>query len=94
MENLVAHSIKTIGIVQNIGSISQKTRVLALNASIEAARAGIHGKGFNVVANEVGNLANLTSDAVNETGINIKIIQEEIMKSTEMVKERLLKKLF
>ena len=56
MENLVAHSIKTIGIVQNIGSISQKTRVLALNASIEAARAGIHGKGFNVVANEVGNL--------------------------------------
>lgn len=87
MENLVAHSIKTIGIVQNIGSISQKTRVLALNASIEAARAGIHGKGFNVVANEVGNLANLTSDAVNETGINIKIIQEEIMKSTEMVKE-------
>lgn len=87
METLVQHSIKTMAIVDTIGSISQKTRILALNASIEAARAGAHGKGFNVVANEVGKLANLTADAVNETGNNIKIIQEEIVKSTTMVKE-------
>ena len=87
MNTLVQHSIKTIAIVDTIGSISQKTRILSLNASIEAARAGFHGKGFNVVANEVGKLANLTADAVNETGNNIKLIQEEIMKSTTMVKE-------
>ena len=87
MDSLVKHSNKTIEIVHTIGSISQKTRVLALNASIEAARAGIHGKGFNVVATEVGKLANLTSDAVNETSSNIQLIQEEIMKSTRMVNE-------
>lgn len=87
MDILVQHSIETIAIVDTIGSISQKTRILSLNASIEAARAGLHGKGFNVVANEVGKLANLTADAVNETGNNIKLIQEEIMKSTAMVKE-------
>ena len=87
MDSLVKHSNKTIEIVYTIGSISQKTRVLALNASIEAARAGIHGKGFNVVATEVGKLANLTSDAVNETSSNIQLIQKEIMKSTNMVNE-------
>ena len=87
MDVLVQHSIKTIAIVDTIGSISQKTRILSLNASIEAARAGLHGKGFNVVANEVGKLANLTADAVSETSNNIKLIQEEIMKSTVMVKE-------
>ena len=87
MDSLVKHSNKTIEIVETIGLISQRTRVLALNASIEAARAGIHGKGFNVVATEVGKLANLTSDAVNETSSNMQLIQEEIMKSTGMVNE-------
>ena len=87
MDTLVQHSIITIAIVDTIGSISQKTRILSLNASIEAARAGFHGQGFNVVANEVGKLANLTANAVNETSYNIKLIQEEIMKSTTMVKE-------
>jgi len=87
MDSLVRHSNKTIEIVNTIGSISQKTRVLALNASIEAARAGVHGKGFDVVANEVGKLANLTSDAVNETSENIQLIQEEIRKTTNLVNE-------
>ncbi|MEK4629093.1 MAG: methyl-accepting chemotaxis protein [Solibacillus sp.] len=85
MNNLVQHSVQTKQIVDTIGVISNKTKILALNASIEAARAGIHGRGFNVVANEVGTLANLTTNAVAETTQNIHLIQQEIRKSTEMV---------
>ena len=66
-------------------TLSKTTKILALNASIEAARAGIHGRGFNVVANEVGKLASLTTDAVDHTSKNIHIMQQEIMKSTDMV---------
>lgn len=85
MNNLVQHSNTTMDIVTTIGNISNKTKILALNASIEAARAGIHGRGFNVVANEVGKLASLTTDAVDHTSKNIHIMQQEIMKSTDMV---------
>lgn len=85
MNQLVNNSRKIIDIVHTIGSISQKTRILALNASIEAARAGEHGKGFAVVANEVGSLANQTSNAVEETRENIDLILNEINKSTHMV---------
>lgn len=85
MNQLVNNSKKIIDIVHTIGSISQKTRILALNASIEAARAGEHGKGFAVVANEVGNLANQTSNAVEETRENIDLILKEINQSTQMV---------
>ena len=85
MKSLVEHSASTKKIVQAIGDISNKTKILALNASIEAARAGIHGKGFNVVANEVGTLANLTSNAVIETANNLTLIELEIEKSSSIV---------
>lgn len=87
MDQLVKHSNDTKKIVDTIGAISNKTKILALNASIEAARAGVHGRGFNVVANEVGTLANLTSDAVTETANNLNIIQQQIFTSTQMVQE-------
>lgn len=87
MKSLVEHSASTKKIVQAIGDISNKTKILALNASIEAARAGVHGKGFNVVATEVGTLANLTSSAVVETANNLTLIEQEIEKSSSVVYE-------
>lgn len=87
MERLVNHSKKIDEIIYTIGSISQKTRILALNASIEAARAGVHGNGFAVVANEFENLSKQTSKAVEDTRQNIQLIQEEVSSTTDQVKE-------
>jgi|GEM_PF-2781198 len=71
-------SAESIGkIIKVIDNIAFQTKILALNASVEAARAGTAGKGFAVVANEVSNLAASSAEAAKETAL---LIEESIQK--------------
>lgn len=73
-----------------ISDIVFKTQLLAVNASIEAARAGHHGKGFSVVANEVSNLATLSGKAAEEIKELLKVsscrVSDIISSTSETVK--------
>jgi len=78
IESLKASSKGVAKVAGLIASIATQTSVLALNANIEAARAGVHGKGFAVVAGEVRKLAEQTANATAEIQAKVTAIGVDV----------------
>ncbi len=79
IDSIAESSGKIEGMVIVIKEISDRVNLLALNASIEAARAGDYGSGFAVVAQEVSKLASQTAKSIKEIDSNVKRNKEEVI---------------
>ncbi len=80
-----SHDISLV--LKEIQAVAFQTRILALNASVEAARAGLHGKGFAIVASEVGSLAERSSEASRRSNERIALALQRVEEGSRIGEE-------